>query len=511
MMSSREMEEQEERQSFENGDMHLYTAQPDLAPEVLARTPTMDLLGIGETKPAGDEPQKVTITIHHKDQDYRVSWDTDTTPKDIQEAILCACDAIIDSGFDLEDSTGHLIDIRRDGLRLHELMRNGEVYSLVKGEEKKEFSRILGDRLRRIRVECDPLRHAESIKAIERMRQGANILKHTRTGYPHMRQFQLSADLGRLLWYTSSKSIKEASIQFKDVCEVRLGQTTRSFKRYKLPMLSHLSFSLIFKNDMRQPLDLTAKDEYEFDLWVTGVKALMYHWSDRLIAKLTLLNHSRRFNDLLQKNNLSSLSTALMTPPPKASAGVTLDDCIDMGSVTFEQLEKKAKEMDDRLHTVQVQIRALTDITPDPTANDVVPVSSLMSPIYEEIMVNEEDAEDLATQYARMMELLDQVVEGLRQVRKDMQEYKSSGGTKLASSRPDSPVPTNASPKLASPPASSGDLIQKIDSALWKAEVDLENVEDIFKRMNKEQKRTTAAPDMLEGFKNFMKKLSFSG
>jgi len=38
--------------------------------------------------------------------------------------------------------------------------------------------------------------------------------------------------------------------------------------------------------------DLTAKEEYEFDLWITGIKALNYHWRRSDINKMTLLGHS---------------------------------------------------------------------------------------------------------------------------------------------------------------------------------------------------------------------------
>jgi len=38
--------------------------------------------------------------------------------------------------------------------------------------------------------------------------------------------------------------------------------------------------------------DLTAKDEHEFDLWITGIKALAYHWRKMDISKAALLGHS---------------------------------------------------------------------------------------------------------------------------------------------------------------------------------------------------------------------------
>lgn len=66
-----------------------------------------------------------------------------------------------------------------------------------------------------------------------------------------------------------------------DVCELRLGQQTSTFLqylarsislslsssvRYRLPMLQHLSFSLIYKPTHGEvtALDLTCKDEFEW-------------------------------------------------------------------------------------------------------------------------------------------------------------------------------------------------------------------------------------------------------
>jgi len=37
---------------------------------------------------------------------------------------------------------------------------------------------------------------------------------------------------------------------------------------------------------------LTAKDEMEFDLWITGIKAITHHWRKMDINKAALLGHS---------------------------------------------------------------------------------------------------------------------------------------------------------------------------------------------------------------------------
>jgi len=49
------------------------------------------------------------------------------------------------------------------------------------------------------------------------------------------------------------------------VVEIKLGQQTPVFLHYRLPMLEHLSFSIIHGPKGSKTLDLTCKDEFEFD------------------------------------------------------------------------------------------------------------------------------------------------------------------------------------------------------------------------------------------------------
>ena len=56
---------------------------------------------------------------------------------------------------------------------------------------------------------------------------------------------------------------------------------------YPLPSLSHLSFSIQCQKVGKgtESFDLTAKDELEYDLWITGLKALAHHWRKYNINK----------------------------------------------------------------------------------------------------------------------------------------------------------------------------------------------------------------------------------
>lgn len=105
------------------------------------------------------------------------------------------------------------------------------------------------------------LRHAEVEKSLEVMNKGANLLKHCSAGVPHLRQFQLTKDY-LILWYSGKKNLKDSRMDIREVNEIRIGQTTKHFKKFEIPALQHLSFSLI---SSKRTLDLTCKDEQEFD------------------------------------------------------------------------------------------------------------------------------------------------------------------------------------------------------------------------------------------------------
>jgi hypothetical protein len=64
-----------------------------------------------------------------------------------------------------------------------------------------------------------------------------------------------------------------------------------------LPLLKHLSFSIYYtdKDGEEDSLDLTCKDEYEYDFWFAAIKALIFYHQSKNINKLELLDHSRIF------------------------------------------------------------------------------------------------------------------------------------------------------------------------------------------------------------------------
>ena len=66
-------------------------------------------------------------------------------------------------------------------------------------------------------MEVEPLRHVEAQKGVEMMRLGTNLMKHSTQGFPHLRFYQLSEDLRRLIWFSQSKSIDKSYIDMAKV------------------------------------------------------------------------------------------------------------------------------------------------------------------------------------------------------------------------------------------------------------------------------------------------------
>merc|ERR1719428_2218465 len=259
--------------------------------------------------------------------------------------------------------------------------------------------------------------HFEACKAIERMRRGSNLLKHTHYGFPHLRQFQLSDDRKRLIWYSGAKRKDDSVVQLDEVVEIRLGQQTPVFLHYRLPMLEHLSFSLVYGPKGSKTLDLTCKDEFEFDHWVTGLKAIFHHFKNRPISKMDLLDHSKRFKKALEKNNVAIKITKL--PEVKEKGHVGLDDCIEMVTHTPQQLETKMDQLRERLRAVSQQVARLDHHS---IAEMEVDFSLLagQGPAYASVFVQDEDAQDEEMEIRRMHQLVEQTTQVLQQARSEL-------------------------------------------------------------------------------------------
>jgi len=427
-----------------------------------------------------EEHDKKRVTVMLKGEKTPVSWYSDTAVDDVKMAILCACDAIMDGGFSLQEinddeiTEGRIFQYEEFGE-----LRDGGNYILMPSAEREELKNITGDRWRRLKTEVEPLRHIESQKAIERMRRGSNLLKHTKYGFPHLRQFQLSDDLQRLVWYTGAKSKKDSLIQMNRLVRVELGQQTPVFQNYRLPMLEHLSFSLIHADNGREvSLDITCKDEFEFDHWVTGFKALLAMNREAWISKQDLLSHSKRFRKAIENNKQGIVLTAL--PEEKEKGDVALDDCIEIVAHTPRQLKVKMDKLRERLKAAATNVEGMgihdtgkTEVWGEGTD---LSTELGMGPAYAVVFDDAEDAQDLEMETRRMTEL----VKGVDQILHD-------ATAKIQTM--DSPAPANGN-RVQDEEVRRKQNCRQIDQLLWKAEVDLENVEDMYERFTTNNKGT---------------------
>jgi len=431
-----------------------------------------------------EDHEKKSIAVYDKGEKHMVGWYADTCKADIREAILCACDAIMNSGFVLrevtEGSAGDDDTVGANG-RVYEFedfdqLRSGFSYILEPAKEREDLKDITGDKNRRLQIQIEPMLHVEAQKAVENMRRGANLLKHTRYGFPHLRQFQLSEDRKRLLWYSGAKTKNDSVIIMDSVDEILLGQQTATFSNYRLPMLEHLSFSIKHNG---KTLDLTCKDEFEFDHWVTGLKALLYHNKNRMLSKAELLAHSKRFEKAIKKNNLGIKLTTL--PEVREKGHVGLDDCIEIVSHTTSQLDAKLDRLRERLKAVSAQVSKL-DFHASAEMEVDVAILSGQGPAYASVFREIEDSQDEEMEIRRMLELVEETSGVLQTAQNELlalQKQKDEEEREAAEARNSDAPPTVAGRKEKKRMAKGN---KYIDQLLWKAEVDLENVEDMYVR-----------------------------
>merc|ERR1712113_137048 len=212
-----------------------------------------------------------------------------------------------------------------------------------------------------------------------------------------------------------------------------------------------------------------------------GLKAIFFHAKNRQISKEALLGHSKRFRKALEKNNVGIKLTKL--PEVKEKGHVGLDDCIEIVTHTPAQLDTKMERLRERLRTMSQQVARLDHHS---TAEMEMDLSLLtgQGPAYASVFVQDEDAQDEEMEMRRMHELVEQTTQLLQQARNELialrqkTESASSGATGEAA---------NKGKKKESA------ACKNIDQLLWKAEVDLENVEDMYLRHIDNQGDSTSA------------------
>eukprot|EP00485_Elphidium_margaritaceum_P015460 CAMPEP_0202726334 /NCGR_PEP_ID=MMETSP1385-20130828/184559_1 /ASSEMBLY_ACC=CAM_ASM_000861 /TAXON_ID=933848 /ORGANISM="Elphidium margaritaceum" /LENGTH=698 /DNA_ID=CAMNT_0049392553 /DNA_START=37 /DNA_END=2133 /DNA_ORIENTATION=+ len=105
------------------------------------------------------------------------------------------------------------------------------------------------------------------------LHRGTALLKYGRRGYPHFRQFNITADNESLRWFSSKKKLQQSSISVGDINEILTGQHTKEFRRISWTTLTPASFSVIYENK-KKSLNLVAKSVDEMKMWVEALRTL---------------------------------------------------------------------------------------------------------------------------------------------------------------------------------------------------------------------------------------------
>jgi len=411
---------------------------------------------------------KSRVTVIFEGQEHIVSWYEGTPSSDVMEAILCACDCILESGFELIDSDGKAVDFHAPNP-----IKSGETYHLYKGEEMKEFKKVLGDKWRKVKITVEALRHAEAQRAVEIMQMGSNLLKYTNKGVPHIRQFQLSSDMQRIIWYSGSKPQSETTIELKNVENVWVGGQNIEMVKKTLPMLSNISFTIVYKhNGEQRKIHLTSKDEQEFDLWVCGIKALSYHFKGVPISKLDLLSHSRQFNYHIENKQIGESTKLFFNPPKEGSPKKSLEDYIIRKLRSKEELFAINHKLADRLISLRDEVDEATE------SLNVEPENAEVG--YRVLSAKESEADDVTQLKNRMNELLEACTKENAQVLQELEALVEEPGKSLEFEK----------------------KLKNLDARMWKIEIDIENISDMVKRIKLQNDVTWK-----EKFKNWFPKI----
>ncbi|KAL8272879.1 hypothetical protein Esti_003188 [Eimeria stiedai] len=306
-------------------------------------------------------------------------------------------------------------------------------------EELASLRKMTGDKWRRLSVAVDPFaaHHGSHFLFCFVLAVGANLLKHTRFGHPHLRQFQLSADRQRLIWYSASKGKEASVVHMSELQGLVIGQKSANFTGYRIPALQHLSFSLVFRGEDNpaafsielpdiclenaRTLDLTCKDEFEFDSWVTGCKAVIAANKGLKLSKMNLLSHSRRFLKAVQRSD----TTVQLTKLPEVKERAGLQDCMDLPWHPPEELERKYEEQRKRVVAVAEEMRSLDKKT---VVRSSVDISVLVGagPAYANILGDSAEVDDEEMEFERMHELLKEVIDVLNKAKAKLTEYRAA-------------------------------------------------------------------------------------
>lgn len=445
---------------------------------------------------SNEEIKKGFVTIIYQDKETQVSWYSDTHFDDTKLALKCACDSLCDSEFELLDLGAKVVDFDT----LTEL-KDGSVFFLRKKiiENSKEVitGNVLLDGKRKLLVQIEPLRHLEAQVAVKYMLVGSNLLKHTYKQFPHIRLFQISQDLRRILWYSKSKPLSDSQVSFDSITEIVSGQTSENFLRYPLPMLEEFSFSIYYKTKTSEiySLDITCKDAREYDLWLIGIKALHAHFNDKIICKNDLLNHSKAYCQQVKSGNISDCSKFLIYSEEKGKYdkdSKSLEKFILSRNMPMKDMCNLIMRLIKRIKDLKLEVIELTN---EEKHEDNIDKEEG----YQELFADEAIADDTETQKQKMCNLIIECEDVMGTVIHEFLWYNREHrlNSKFLIDEDDyeefnhnlsqleiegNTFTTGRDEDYDTDKINIEFFVKELDIKLWKLEIDVENVGDIINR-----------------------------
>jgi len=493
---------------------------------------TGDRPAIAETYgvPLEDNPKSRLILIYEGKRTV-INWDSsEVYGKSLQEMVIFACDSMNPSGgTDLREVTdvtdldhvqnrlrtesegrlgGRMIIVVVDGTRKvymrekklgfedFDQVRDGGTYILEPTLAQKEVDHLVGNRWARVDTEVAAMRHVEVDAAIDRMREGANLLINE-DGRTHLRIFQLSEDHDRIAWYSGDQHRDRTYLDIECVSKIVPG-CDESYRLHKrVAVFYHLTFTItysyghsIFGGQTIKTLTITAKDEDEYDYWILGIKALMFDKRKIKINKRVLLGHSRRFQSAITAGNPSCRPFDMPITVIQNRA-LNLDSTLSINPLDEARIVAKIKELKIRLDITITDMQKRPDIfiikAPSKEAPSPSTLNNSPTPSPEEVV-----EKDRAMEAEKLLSLLDKVdsqlkkmsecvTVQLREARNDEVRWMADRARKANEGILDTEEPPQPYRKLRA------DLSYK----LWECEVDVENSGDIVRRLSRRPSKRT--------------------
>merc|ERR1712060_995068 len=138
-----------------------------------------------------------------------------------------------------------------------------------------------------------------------------------------------------------------------------------------------------------------------------------------------------------------------------------------------ERLRERLKTMSQQVARLDMHAQAEMEVD--------LSLLTGQGPAYASVFAQDEDAQDEEMEIRRMHELVEQTTQVLQQARNELTALNQK------------PKPEGAEANSAKEKKKEGAACKHIDQLLWKAEVDLENVEDMYLRHVDNQRDTTNA------------------